>query len=129
MCDGALITRSHVLSAAHCSHVFSHAVLGDYHDYHLQIKDGEEQYRITKWHIHPRAHWFAGSNGVGAVINDFAIAELILPVIFSDSINTICLPPRGIVDYENKNLAISVWDSMRWKGKHPPKMRTTTVRL
>ena len=129
MCDGALITRSHVLSAAHCSHVFSHTVLGDYDDYHLKIKDGEEQYRITKWHYHPRGHWFADTNGVGAVINDFALAELILPVIFSHSINTICLPPKENIDYKMKNLATSVWDSTRWKGKHPPKMRTTTVAI
>ena len=122
LCGGAVISRWHVLSAAHCNHGFSYAVLGDHN---IQIEDGEEHYKIKKWHDNPKAHWLQLESG--PVINDFAIAELILPVIFTDFIKPVCLPTRRTTDYEAKNVTRSGWGTTKWKGKYPHQLRTTSV--
>ena len=100
-CGGTLVSRKHVLSAAHCARTcdkpkscwdkpVNWATLGD-HD--KRINDGEIYVKVTKpFHIHPGA--FQPSPPNGGFMYDYVIFVLECCVTFNTYIEPACFPTQ-----------------------------------
>ena len=124
VCGGALISRWHVLSAAHCNRKgeLTHAVLGDHNLVERDV--GEERYKIRKWHYHPKV---LSLSPEGPVIHDFAIAELDTAVSFTQFIKPVRLPSKNS-NYVGRTAMVSGWGLMKHRGKvYPDVLRTVNV--
>ena len=137
-CGGTLISRRHILSAAHCAKYcpisympencmdkeVNWATLGD-HD--KDIKDGEIYIPIAKPYVwHPKSRQNSPPNG--AFVYDYAIFVLKRCVVFNDYIQPACLPRAPRYDpykdtyiydnYVGEKVTVSGWGHTKYRGKH-----------
>ncbi|KAG8237910.1 hypothetical protein J437_LFUL017782 [Ladona fulva] len=107
-CAGSLITRKHILTAAHCLKGFSKEdimlALGghDRKDFYRGKDDEVETRKIEKVAIHPQ---FNASN----YNNDLAIITMDKPVMFTTRIRPICLPFREGGNYTGNAAVVVGW--------------------
>ncbi|RZF38225.1 hypothetical protein LSTR_LSTR005586 [Laodelphax striatellus] len=111
-CAGALITRQHLLTAAHCVEGLKHkemSVLLGEHDRRLRNETELTKRKVAKVMAHPN---FTISN----FNNDIAILKLDAPVNIQDSnLRTACLPQDKSADYTSRIGVVAGWGRLNEK--------------
>ncbi|KAJ6627325.1 Neurotrypsin [Pseudolycoriella hygida] len=116
-CGAVLISKTHVLTAAHCLVGFTkNAYFIRLGDHHSEIpEDTEVEIFIEDWHIHDKFRKGHSMN------NDIALIKLKSAVKFTDFIQPICLPTHETEYTEGKNCSISGFGSIQY-GKSTPSL-------
>ncbi|XP_030760915.1 proclotting enzyme-like [Sitophilus oryzae] len=123
-CGAALISRKHLITAAHCVNGFDvrdlSVTLGD-HDRtsadrfnHIEVR----RLRSVKKHEH---------FDVSTYNNDIAILEMDIPISFSDKMNPVCLPNADFVDYSGRVGIIAGWGKTEERGDTSDVLRKVAV--
>lgn len=109
-CGAVLISKTHVLTAAHCLIGFTkNAYFVRFGDHHSDTpEDTEVEIFIEDWHIHEKFRKGHLMN------NDIALIKLKSPVKFTDYIQPICLPTEETEYTVGKNCSISGWGSIQF---------------
>ena len=139
-CGGSLISRIHILSAAHCAETCENdtgtlictykninwATIGD-HDKREQ--DGEIYVKITKpYHVHPKAR--QPSPPRGAFTYDYAIFVLECCVEFNDYIQPVCLPEIAFRPDLIDEFVITVgWGDTKSEGEQSPILQFVEIKV
>lgn len=109
-CGAVLISKTHLLTAAHCLVGFTKNAyfirLGDHHS--ETPEDTEVEVFIEDWHIHEKFRKGHLMN------NDIALIKLKSAVKFTDYIQPICLPTEETEYTVGKNCSISGWGSIQY---------------
>lgn len=109
-CGAVVISKSHILTAAHCLIGFPKgAYLIRLGDHHSEIaEDSEVEVFIENWIIHEDFRKGQHMN------NDIAVILLKSPIQFTNYIQPVCMPPRNAVYEPGRNCTISGWGSIQY---------------
>jgi len=123
-CGAVLISKTHVLTAAHCLIGFTkNAYFIRLGDHHSEVpEDTELEVFIEDWHIHEKFRKGHLMN------NDIALIKLKEPVKFTDYIQPICLPTEEAEYTAGKNCSISGWGSIQY-GKSTPSLQLRSAHI
>lgn len=110
-CGAVLISKYHLLTAAHCLGGFVKGAyfirLGDHNS--NVVEDSEVEVFIDNWFIHEDFRKDQHMN------NDIALIIVKHPIQFTDYIQPICLPPKHTPYVSGMNCTISGWGSMYYE--------------
>lgn len=109
-CGAVIISKYHILTAAHCLIGFPKgAYLIRLGDHHSEItEDSEIEVFIDNWYIHEDFRKGQHMN------NDIAVILLKAPVQFTNYIQPVCLPPKDAFYEPGLNCTISGWGSIQY---------------
>ncbi|XP_050313186.1 trypsin-1-like [Anthonomus grandis grandis] len=111
-CGGALITDTHVLTAAHCLQGLSpqdlHVRLGEY-DFSKTNETRSQDYQVAEINMHE-------DFDLASYENDIAIIRLVQPTTFNTYIWPVCLPPVTDKTYEEEIVTVAGWGQKSYAG-------------
>lgn len=109
-CGAVLITKRHLLTAAHCLVGFAKGAyfvrLGDYNS--EQVEEHEIEAFIEDWYIHEEFRRGHHMN------NDIAIVVIKHPIQYTNYIQPVCLPKKHMEYVSGQNCTISGWGSIQY---------------
>ena len=136
-CGGALISRRHILSAAHCAKIcekgsktcddkpVNWATLAD-HD--KRKRDGELYVPIIKpYHVHPKAKQL--QKPYGAFIYDYVIFVMECCVTYNSYTQPICFPKEQHSNLRRKKVLVSGWGRTAYKGSPSPILKSAEIEI
>ena len=136
-CGGTLISRRHILSAAHCAKrcekdsskcedkAVNWATLGD-HD--KRKIDGELYVPIIKpYHVHPKAK--QPHKPLGAFVYDYAIFVMECCVAYNYFIQPICFPKEPHSNLTGNKVFVSGWGHTIYKGSPTPILKSIEIEI
>jgi len=110
-CGAAIISKRHILTAAHCVAPFSQSQisvrLGEY-DFTTQGETGEQTYTLSGMKMHE-------NYDPKTFENDIAILKLSQDAQFTQSVQPACLP-IGDSDYNNVKATVAGWGTIYFGG-------------
>ncbi|CAB4069131.1 SYDE [Lepeophtheirus salmonis] len=109
-CGGSLISRSHILTAAHCVAQMTRSDVNN-----LEVRLGEHNIKDA---LDTQVEW-----------NDVALLFLSDPVAYSDIIKPICIDTSDDPYDKNETATVVGWGSLRESGPQPSILQEVTLRL
>ncbi|KAL1489305.1 hypothetical protein ABEB36_014228 [Hypothenemus hampei] len=123
-CGAALISRRHLITAAHCVNGFNLndllVTLGD-HDRGSKNRFSEVQVRRVRSVIKHEHFDLATYN------NDIALLEIDVPVVFTRKISPVCLPSDKSMDYAGRMGIVAGWGRTGERGETSQILRKIVV--
>ncbi|XP_071746633.1 transmembrane protease serine 9 [Lepeophtheirus salmonis] len=127
-CGGSLISRSHILTAAHCVAQMTRSDVNN-----LEVRLGEHnikdaldtQVEVRKVNKIIRHKGFSSQT----LWNDVALLFLSDPVSYSDIIKPICIDTSDDPYDKNETATVVGWGSLRESGPQPSILQEVTLRL
>ncbi|XP_066246548.1 trypsin-1-like [Euwallacea similis] len=123
-CGAALVSKRHVITAAHCVNGFEKKdlsiILGDHDRNSPNRFNNIEVRRIRSLRKHEHFD-------MSTYNNDIAILELDIPVDFNEKMSPVCLPSSGSADYTGRVGIVAGWGRIEERGDTSQILRKIAV--
>jgi len=121
-CGGTLITDRHVLTAAHCLRPQQAASVG------VRLGDHDLSFDAEVDHQERNIAWIRRHPDYRGAQNDIALVRLTEPVVLTDAVRPICLPPAGS-EHHGRDVEMAGWGRLGFDAKPSDILQEVPLRV